>query len=150
MARIEWVRARLENWSRWCAQQENSGLGYPTQTAFARLGGKGRRSETTIPVLAIEAAETDQAVRSLQLTQSHLYQVLTLVYAKNLPRHMVATKLCRHESTIKKNLEDADHAIARWLRDRDQVTARDAAVVRGFETTTFPLHFRQSVAIVSS
>lgn len=118
MARIEWVRARLENWARWCAQQENSGLGYPTQTAFARLGGKGSRSEVALPILSLEAAETDQAVKSLQLTQSHLYQMLTLLYGRGLPRHLVAIRMCRAESTIKRQLEDADHAIARWLQDR--------------------------------
>lgn len=118
MARIEWVRSRLENWARWCAQQENSGLGYPTQTAFARLGGKGSRSEVALPILSLEAAETDQAVKSLQLTQSHLYQMLTLLYARGLPRHLVAIRMCRAESTIKRQLEDADHAIARWLQDR--------------------------------
>ena len=118
MARIEWVRARLENWARWCAQQENSGLGYPTQTAFARLGGKGSRSEVALPILSLEAAETDQAVKSLQLTQSHLYQMLTLLYARGLPRHLVAIRMCRAESTTKRQLEDAGHAIARWLQDR--------------------------------
>ena len=118
MARIEWVRARLENWARWCAQQENSGLGYPTQCAFARWGGKGSRSEVALPILSLEAAETDQAVKSLQLTQSHLYQMLTLLYARGLPRHLVAIRMCRAESTIKRQLEDADHAIARWLQDR--------------------------------
>jgi hypothetical protein len=130
MARIEWVRARLENWARWCAHQENSGLGYPTQTAFARLGGKGTRAEVALPILSLEAAETDQAVKSLQFTQSHLYQMLTLLYARGLPRHQVAIRMGRAESTIKRQLEDADHAIARWLQDRKaQADARKAAPV---------------------
>jgi hypothetical protein len=130
MARIEWVRARLENWARWCAQQENSGLGYPTQTAFARLGGKGTRAEVALPILSLEAAETDQAVKSLQFSQSHLYQMLTLLYARGLPRHQVAIRMGRAESTIKRQLEDADHAIARWLQDRKaQADARKAAPV---------------------
>lgn len=130
MARIEWVRARLENWARWCAQQENSGLGYPTQTAFARLGGKGTRAEVALPILSLEAAETDQAVKSLQFSQSHLYEMLTLLYARGLPRHQVAIRMGRAESTIKRQLEDADHAIARWLQDRKaQADARKAAPV---------------------
>jgi hypothetical protein len=130
MARIEWVRARLENWARWCAQQENSGLGYPTQTAFARLGGKGTRAEVALPILSLEAAETDQAVKSLRFTQSHLYQMLTLLYARGLPRHQVAIRMGRAESTIKRQLEDADHAIARWLQDRKaQADARKAAPI---------------------
>jgi hypothetical protein len=118
MARIEWVRARLENWARWCAQQDNNGLGYPTQTAFARLGGKGRMSEVAVPILALEAAETDMAVKSLRFTQPHLNKMLTLIYAHGLPRHLVAKRMCKAESTIKRQLEDADHAIARWLQER--------------------------------
>lgn len=125
MARLEYIRTRLENWARWCQQQDNNGLGYPSQSAFARLGGKGSRAEAVIPVLAIEAAETDQAVKSLRLNQSHLYQMLTLYYAQGLPLHLVAKRMCRAESTIKRQLEDADHAIERWLQDRK---ARAAAL----------------------
>lgn len=121
MARIEWVRYRLEGWSRWCMQQDSGGLGYPKQSAFARLGGKGSRAESVIPLNSIEASETNEAVESLKMTQSHLYLVLTLTYAKCLPRHMVAKKMCRAESTVKRNLEDADHAIARWLSDRKRM-----------------------------
>ena len=44
--------------------------------------------------------------------------MLTLLYAMGLPRHLVAIRMCRAESTIKRQLEDADHAIARWLQDR--------------------------------
>ena len=120
MARIEWVRHRLENWARWCAQQDNNGLGYPKQSAFARLGGKGSRSEAVIPISSIEASETDAAVKSLQLTQSHLYLVLTLHYAQGLPRHLVARRMSRAESTVKRNLEDAERAIARWLHERKE------------------------------
>ncbi|MGI9153051.1 MAG: antiterminator Q family protein [Rubrivivax sp.] len=118
MARIEYIRQRLENWARWCAQQDNHGLGYPTQTAFARLGGKGSRAELGLPIAPRDAAEIDEAVKSLRFTQSHLYMMLTLHYAKSLPRHQVARLMCRAESTIKRQLEDADHAIARWLQSK--------------------------------
>jgi len=121
MARIEWVRHRLENWSRWCMQSSSGGLGYPTQTAFARLGISGGRQDDGIRVQSIEASETDDAVKSLQFTQSHLYQVLTLTYAKGLPRHLVAKRMSRAESTISSNLGDADRAIARWLDDRKAI-----------------------------
>lgn len=118
MARIDWVRMRLENWARWCAQQSSGALGYPRQSPFVSLAARGRRAEAQIPVDNIEAAETNEAVESLKLTQSHLYHALTLTYAKGLPRHLVARRLCRAESTIKRNLEDGDHAIALWLHDR--------------------------------
>ncbi len=118
MARIEWVRHKLENWGRWCQMQADGGLGYPKQSAFARLGGRGSRAEAVIPVTAIDASEVDQAVNALRLSQSHLYKVLTLTYAQGLPRHLVAKKLARAESTVQRNLEDADHALARWFTER--------------------------------
>lgn len=128
MACIEWVRHRLENWARWCQQQDSNGLGYPTQAAFVRLGGRSGRSEATIPTDNIAANETDQAVKSLQGVQSHLYLVLTLHYAQGLPRHLVAKRMARSERTIRQNLEDADYALARWFEDRKH--AQQSAIVR--------------------
>lgn len=128
MARIEWVRHRLENWARWCVQSDSGGLGYPSQSAFARLGGTtAGRGESVVPLCSIDACEIQQAVDSFKGTQSHLYLVLTLIYAKGLPRHLVAKRMCRAESTIKRNLEDADHAIAHWLTERKR--ARDRCMV---------------------
>lgn len=127
MARIDWVRQKLENWARWCAQRDDGGTGYPSQTAFARLGGKGSRSEAVIPILSIEAEQTDQAVRSLRLSQSHLYLVLTWHYAQNMTIQRVALRMGKAESTIKRNLEDADHALARWFNDRKAAAEARAA-----------------------
>jgi hypothetical protein len=128
VARIEWVRHRLENWAKWCQQGDSGALGYPRQSAFVRMGvPTGRNSGDSIPVHAIEASETDDAVKSLQFTQSHLYQAVTLTYAKGLPRHLVAKRMCRAESTISKNLEDADRAIKRWLDDKQAAKIQLAA-----------------------
>ena len=125
MARIEWVKQRLENWARWSQQTESGALGYPKQSAFARMGPSGGRNEGMVPVSDLEASETDDAVKSMQFTQSHLYLVLLLTYARALPRHVVARRLCKAESTVSRNLEDADRAIARWLDDKQIV--RNAA-----------------------
>ena len=118
MARIEWVRHRLEEWGRWSQQSESGALGYPSQSAFARMGPSSGRNEANVPVISIQASETDDAVKSLQLSQSHLHKVLVLTYAKGLPRHLVARHMARAESTISANLEAADRAVARWLDDR--------------------------------
>lgn len=126
MARIEWVRQRLENWSRWCMQQDSNGLGYPSMSAFARLGGKGSRAEAVIPISSLDASEIDQAVKSLLLSQSHLYRVLFLHYAKGFQVHMVALKLGRAESTVRKNLEEADYALSRYLQDKRAMQERYA------------------------
>lgn len=135
MARLEWVKQRLENWARWSQQSESGALGYPRQSTFARLAPSGGRNEGSVPIADLEASETDSAVKSLQLTQSHLYQAVTLTYAKGLPRHLVAKRMCRAESTISKNLEDADHAIKRWLDDRQAAKHKLASGAKRSSTT---------------
>lgn len=119
----EYIKRRLDNWGRWCQQQDSGGLGYPTMTAFARLGGRSPRSEASIPIVSLDACETDQAVKSLQGRKSHLYLVLTLTYAQSLPRHAVAKRMSRSERTVRQNLEDAYFAIDRWLQDKQAARA---------------------------
>jgi len=126
MARIEWVRHRLEEWGRWCQQSESGALGYPSQSAFARMGPSAGRNEPVVPTISLQASEIDDAVKSLQLTQSHLFVVLDLTYAKALPRHLVARHMDRAESTVSANLVAADHAIKRWLDDK--VAAKRKAI----------------------
>ena len=128
MARIEWVKQRLENWGRWSQQSDAGALGYPKQSPFARLAPSSGRGEGWVDVRSLEASETDDAVKAMRFTQSHLYMVVVLTYAKGLPRHRVALKMDRAESTISANLGDADRAIQRWLEDRD--AAKAASVER--------------------
>ncbi len=122
MARIEWVKSRLENWARWCAQQEVGALGYPRQTTFARLSAPAGGS-SSVPIMALDASEIDDAVQSLRYTQPHLHLVLLLTYVNGLPRHQVAKRMGKAESTVSANLEAADRAIARWLDDKRQAQA---------------------------
>lgn len=118
MARIEWVRHRLEEWARWSQQSEAGGLGFPSASPFARMGPSTGVRESTVPVNSLAASEMDDAVSSLKLTQSHLHLVLVLTYAKGLPRDQVAKRMARAESTISSNLAVADRALARWLDDK--------------------------------
>lgn len=128
MARIEWVRHRLEEWARWSQQSESGALGFPTSSPFARMGPSTGLRESNVPTNALSASETNEAVQSLQLTQSHLYLAVSLTYAKGLPRHLVAKKMGRAESTISRNLEDADRVLARWFEDRQQAKQKRKAV----------------------
>jgi DNA-directed RNA polymerase specialized sigma24 family protein len=133
MARIEWVRHELENWARWAAEKGGGALGYPRQTAFARMVARGSAWDSgQVPTSSLRAELTDRAVKSLQLTRSHLYEVLTLHYAQGYEIHRVALKMCRAPSTVKRNLDDADHAIAAWFQDRQ---TKAAEVMRMMHST---------------
>lgn len=125
MSRIKWVERRLENWGRWCAQSTAGSLGYPRQAAFARLSPSGGGGDWRVPIHDLDASEIDAAVTSLKLSQSHLYLVLVLTYARGLPRHQVARAMGRAESTVNANLGAADVAISRWLSARkDEIKAQ--------------------------
>lgn len=116
MARIEWVKHKLENWARWHAQQKGNGLGYPKQSAFARHARPSGGWDNVIPINDVDAAETDRAVSSLRLVKSHLYLTLHHIYVDGWGIKRTAQVLRKAESTIKANLDQADHVLAAWYQ----------------------------------
>lgn len=118
MARIDWVKQRLENWALWKARSDSNGLGYARSSILLALGGTTNGSrESIIPVDEVEASRTDKAVESLKLRRSHLYLALQLFYVKGHGIKQTARIMCRAESTVKAQLAEADAAIAQWFND---------------------------------
>lgn len=134
MARIEAIRQRLENWALWSVRGAGGGLGYASVNVLASdTWSRGRYNGATIPVLDLEAEETDQAVKALRLSRSHLYVTLELVYIKGIGVRGAAKRMRRAEGTIHAQLGEADKAIQDWLsdkaedRERQRVAAAAAA-----------------------
>jgi hypothetical protein len=120
MARIDWVRERLENWARWARDRETGSLGYPRQSPFVRLGPSGGNMGSSVPVDSLDASLTDDAVNTLRFSHPHIHLTLKCHYIEGFEIKRVAVKLCRGESTIKAHLEQADHHIATWFREREE------------------------------
>ena len=131
MARIEWVRDRLENWARWAVQREQGALGYPRAAVFARLAGKGTRAEAVIPIDDVDAALTDTAVNALRWDRPHLYLTLQCIYVQGREIRETAQRLGKAPSTISAHLDQADQLLAAWFRERAERAARERAAVRG-------------------
>ncbi len=131
MARIEWVKQRLDNWARWASQRESGALGYPKQAAFARLAPGGTSMGAAVPVDSLDASITDDAVQSFRWTHPHIHLTLRCHYIDGFEIRRVALKMSRAESTIKAHLDQADHLIAAWFRARDEVRAK---IKGGFTT----------------
>lgn len=133
MARIPRIEQRLDNWALWRERQRTGGLGYATQAIFAdgpaARGGVGADGPR-IPVLELEASETDQAVESLKLGKGHLYQTLHHFYLKGRGIQGTAEYMRRSVSTIHAQLGQADAAIAAWLADPLRRQARSLGVQR--------------------
>jgi hypothetical protein len=120
MARIEWVKHRLENWALWSATMEGDGLGFSSQAAFLNAGADpGRYRETAVPIDEVEASVTDLAVAHLKLGHGHLHQTLRLFYVKGQGISGTARTMRRAESTVHHHLGQADALIATWFRERN-------------------------------
>lgn len=119
MARLKHIQMRLENWAMWKVRGAGGGQGYATQSVLlSDTWSRGSYNGMVIPVMEADAQEIDTAVESLRLSRSHLYLVLGFIYLRDLGIKETARQMQRAESTIKSNLEQADHAIDRWVADR--------------------------------
>lgn len=119
MARIERIKQRLDNWALWRARRDGHGLGFPSQNMLAAWMASAEQRpklrESVIPVLHLEAEETDKAVQSLKPSKPHLHQTLELIYLRDLGVQGTARRIGRAPSTVHAQLEAADRAIDEWL-----------------------------------
>lgn len=134
MARIEWVKHRLENWALWKERESRGGLGYATQSVLL-ADPVDRTREIQLPVDEQDAALTNTAVESLRNGKGHLYLVLQYIYIQGIGVRETARKMCKAESTVKANLDHADHALSQWFgeradKQRAQQAAKDMALKR--------------------
>lgn len=124
MARIEWVKHRLENWALWKDRESRGGLGFATQAAFLNDASSDRYRESRIPVDEVDASLTNTAVESLRPDRSHLYMTLQHIYVQGIGIRETARRMERVESTIKANLDAADHALSQWFGERAEKAKR--------------------------
>jgi hypothetical protein len=127
MARIEWVKQRLENWALWKERERGGGLGFSSTTSFLHDADTSRYREARVPVDEVDASVTDQAVESLRPVRSHLFETLHFIYPGGLGIKETARRMARAESTIKAHLDQADHALKLWFDDRRE---RQAAALQ--------------------
>lgn len=130
MARIEWVKQRLENWALWHERGRGGGLGYATQSILLVERVDGGEREARIPVDEIEAAVTDEAVEALKLGYGHLHKTLHLIYLRGVGIKETARAMDRGESTIKAQLDRADQLLAQWFTERQRRKAAEAEALR--------------------
>jgi hypothetical protein len=131
MARIEWIKHRLNNWALWKVRGDSGGLGFATSSIFLANRVDSSR-DAPLPVDDVDATKTDQAVESLKPDKLHLYTTLQLYYVKGIGIRGTARTMGKAESTIKANLDQADHALSAWFglkAEQDQIRRAAANVV---------------------
>lgn len=135
MARIEWVKHRLNNWALWKVRESSGGLGYSTQSSFLNDAPGETRAEAWIPVDEIDASVTDQAVESLKVPRPHLYQVLQCIYPRGLGVLGTARECECSVSNVSSLLNVADRVLSAWFQDHaDRKEALREAIRKSFTT----------------
>lgn len=134
MARIEWVKARLDNWAKWRCQMAGGGLGFASQAAFLNDAPGGDR-ESKIPIDEIEASITHDAVESLKAARPQLYAVLQCMYPFGLGVTGTCRKLECERANVYALLDVADRQLAAWFADRaEKQAALQQAIRKSFTT----------------
>ncbi|APW38982.1 hypothetical protein RD110_18690 [Rhodoferax koreense] len=133
MARIEWVKHRLNNWALWKVQEASGGMGFAKQSAFLNDAPQETTPEARIPVDEIDASVTNEGVESMKLSRPQLYETLQCIYPKGMGIKATARERCCGESTIKAHLDIADGVLAVWFRERADKSAKlREAIKRSF------------------
>lgn len=131
MARLKHIQRRLENWAIWSSRGASGGRGFATRSVLAsEVWSRGSYNHVAIPVEDEEAWATDQAVTALKLGKGHLFKTIDFIYLKDLGIKETAQRMERKPSTIKAQLEQADHAIAAWLEARAEENERKRAAAQ--------------------
>ena len=120
MARIEWVKLRLNNWALYKLRDMGGGLGFATQSVLlAERVDRYRESNINDTIDGADAALTDKAVESLTGPQPVVYAVLQCYYIGKGETSVRATarQMGKAESTISANLDQADQALRLWFTE---------------------------------
>jgi hypothetical protein len=117
MARVEWVKIRLQNWAMWKERESRGGLGFAKQSSFLNEAAQGGYRESIIPVDDIDAALTNSAVESMRAGRFHLYETLQAYYVKGWGEKESARRMSVAESTIRARLDEADRALVLWFSE---------------------------------
>lgn len=118
MARIEWVKQCLENWAMWKVKEQAGGHGFPSQSSFLGEASQDGYREAIIPIDDCDASVTNDAVEALKPARAHLYACLYCIYVHDTGIRGAAFQLGKAESTVKAQLDAADHALSAWFAER--------------------------------
>jgi hypothetical protein len=119
MARNEYIKHRLNNWALWKVRESSGGLGFATCSVLLNEPVDGHR-ELMGTIEDTDAELTNEAVESLRAGKPHLHRTLYLIYIDAVGIKAAARSMTRAESTIKANLDQADHALSAWFSERDE------------------------------
>lgn len=136
MARIDWIERRLLNWARWRLKAGSGAGGYAqVNLANPTPGIRDPYEAAPIPVLAIEASETDTAIGTLP---AELRSTLVEHYTGRGATSDQLRRLGIAKATLYARLERADRLLADYFNARDDAARRERQRVERLQAASRP------------
>lgn len=136
MARIDWVEERLQVWARWKIARGSGHMGFASVDLGGSNGGRSGYVTAAIPLLDVEAAETDEAVQ--QLHPGGLRLTVHEYYCGPGGIDDKLKRLCCAKATLMRRIEQAHEQMAvhfRQVRERREAERRR---VEALQRGSFP------------
>ncbi|MDR5170716.1 hypothetical protein IHQ56_02685 [Methylobacillus flagellatus] len=109
-----YIDFRLLQWAEWRARREDSGVGFPKQSAFVRMQTQHGKFEAWTPAMNDEAAEIDQCICALIAVRQ---EVIMQMYTRTSTIKQKADECFCSERTFFNRLHAAKVDILGYLQD---------------------------------
>lgn len=137
MARIEWIEHRLQNWARWRLSQGSGPLGYASvNLSDPTPEVREPYAEAAIPIAAIDAVETDTAVKALQPVE--LQRAVIQFYTGRGGIRDHARALCCGESTVYARVDQAHQKLVTYFSERHAARVTEQRRVQALQASVRP------------
>jgi len=137
MARIEWVEQRLQNWARWKAIRGGSGsMGYAAVSLADADAGRDGYITASVPMIDVEASETDDAVQRLWPGGLHL-AVLEVYLGRGGMRDK-ALRMCCTEQALHARITRAHFMLAEHFNAKAQRAKAERQRVEALQRSVQP------------
>lgn len=136
MARIEWVEERLQVWARWKIARGGGDMGYASVDLGGVNGGRSGYVTASIPMLDVEAAETDEAVEALHPGGLRLSVMEYYCGPGGIDDKLM--RLCCAKATLMKRIEQAHEQMATHFREVRDRRKAERERVEALQRRSFP------------
>lgn len=136
MARIEWVEERLQVWARWKIARGQGQMGYASVSLAGSNAGRSGYAQAAIPLLEVEAAETDEAVTALH--PGGLRLSVTEYYCGAGGLEDKLKRLCCAKATLMWRIDQAHVQLAEHFRQVRERRQAERARVEALQRGSFP------------
>jgi hypothetical protein len=136
MAKLQWMRDRVENWAAWRVRRNSGGVGRYAAMTYEDPAQRGTDPYADAPVKPHEedAWEIDAAMRVV-LVSTELRATIECHYLSRYTEAEKLRRLCVAKSTLHDRLDRVDRLLVRYFSDRHAQAAQERARVEALQAS---------------